>query len=225
MKPLPAQAQYDRLAPLYNQRWGAYTESTLRATLDGFTLRPGDWVLDLAAGTGELARRIADRPSPLRIIGMDLSRGMLVRGLGWRVQGDSARIPLASESFDQVLCTNAFHMFPAPEATLTEIRRVLRPEGLLTLTDWCDDYLTCKLCSLWLRLTDPGFHRAYTVGACRSLLEQAGFDVVETRRFKINWLWGLMRLVARRSEPGSRSGVPRSAPDGDAGGHDAGSRS
>ena len=49
-----------------------------------------------------------------------------------------------------MLCTNAFHIFPSPGAALAEMRRVLKPGGMLTLTDWCDDYLTCKLCSLWL---------------------------------------------------------------------------
>jgi ubiquinone/menaquinone biosynthesis C-methylase UbiE len=198
MKPIPAQAEYDQLAPVYNERWASYTEATLRATLDGLKLRRGDRVLDLASGTGELTRRVMDRPPDLFIVGVDISRGMLSRGTGDRVQGDATRLSLASGTFDQVLCTNAFHMFPRPEAALAEIHRVLRPGGTLTLTDWCDDYLTCKLCSLWLQLTDRAFHRAYTLRECRGMLARAGFVVVTARKFKINWLWGLMRLEARR---------------------------
>ena len=76
---------------------------------------------------------------------------------------------------------------------------MLRAGGTLILTDWCDDYLSCKLCSLYLRLTDPAFHQSYTLGECRQMLELAGFSVASAHRFKIDWLWGLMRLEGSRA--------------------------
>jgi ubiquinone/menaquinone biosynthesis C-methylase UbiE len=193
-----AQDAYDHLAPVYDARWAFYIEATLRATLDGWQPRPGARVLDLAAGTGVLMRALGDRHPDLDVVGLDLSRGMLSRAAGLRVQADAGRLPLASGTFDHVLCANAFHLFPTPKATLAEVRRVLRPGGLLTLTDWCDDYWTCKLCSLWLQFTDPTFQRAYTLRECLRLLERAGFAVTAARKFKINWLWGLMRIEAQR---------------------------
>ena len=202
--PSPAQETYDHLAPVYDRRWADYTEATLRATLGGLDLRPGSRVLDLAAGTGELARRLLRGRDDLTVVGIDLSRAMLVRGLAkpglspWGpVQGDATRLPFEQGAFDAVVCANAFHHFPRPAAALAEVRRVLRPGGALTLTDWCDDYLTCKLCSIYLHLTDPSFRRAYTLRGCRRMLEDAGFRVVAHRKFKIDWLWGLMRLEAR----------------------------
>jgi ubiquinone/menaquinone biosynthesis C-methylase UbiE len=205
MKTSAAREEYDQLAPAYDRRWSSYIEATLRATLDGLELPAGGRVLDLAAGTGELARRLLSRQPGLAIVGADLSAAMLARafdkltGRAWSpVQADAARLPFAARSFDAVLCTSAFHLFPGPGAALAEIRRVLRPGGMLTLTDWCDDYLTCKLCSLWLRLGDPASRRAYTLRECCGLLEAMGFEVVDARTFKINWLWGLMRLEARR---------------------------
>ena len=47
------------------------------------------------------------------------------------------------------------------------------------------------------RRTDGSFHRAYTLAECRRMPEDAGFEVVDAHRFRINWLWGLMRLDAR----------------------------
>jgi SAM-dependent methyltransferase len=201
MKSPPAREEYDQLAPVYDRRWSYYTEATLRATLDGLELTDKARVLDLAAGTGEMARKLLSRWPGLEIVGADLSSAMLAQGFDklagetWAaVQADAARLPFEPRSFDAVLCTNAFHMFPAPGATLAEIRRVLKPGGTLTLTDWCDDYLTCKACSLWLRLTDSAVQRTYTLRACRRILEAAGFVVVDARKFRINWLWGLMRI-------------------------------
>ena len=183
----------------------------MRATLDGLELRPGGRVLDLATGTGELTRRLLERQGDLTVVAIDLSRAMLVRGLTkpdlspWRpVQGDATRLPFDEGAFDAVLCANAFHHFPRPAQVLAEVRRVLRPGGTLALTDWCDDYLTCKLCSIYLRLTVPSFRRTYSLRGCRRMLQAAGFRVVAHRKFKMNWLWGLMRLEAHASgiEPG-----------------------
>ncbi len=203
----PAQTTYDRMAPSYNRRWAHYTDATLLGTLDGLALRESDRVLDLAMGTGELTRRLLSRWPRLRILGVDLSRRMLSLSVGDRVQGDAACLPFAAGVFEAVVCANAFHHFPDPEAALAEILRVLRPDGRLTLTDWCDDYLSCRLCSFWLHLTDRSFVRAYTLRQCQRLLEDAGFEVVAGRRFKIDLLWGLMRLEARR--PGGNQIDPK----------------
>ena len=128
-------------------------------------------------------------------------RQAIGKGLGKRVgwvQAEAGKLPLADSSFDGVVCANSFHYFRRPEAALAEVRRVLRPGGSLVLVDWCDDYVTCKLCSWWLRWTDTAFFRTYALGECRALLEQAGFSVVRHHRFRVGWLWGLMRFSCRR---------------------------
>lgn len=91
------------------------------------------------------------------------------------------------------------HEMPNPRQVLNEVKRILRPSGRFILVDWCDDYLACRLCGWYLSQTDPAYHRAYRLQACRLLLEQAGFQAIEAKRFRISWLWGMMRLVARAS--------------------------
>ena len=199
----PARRSYEQLAPEYDRRWADYIDATMRLVLDGLNLAGQERVLDLACGTGELERRLLERWPRLRITGVDLSFNMLVsaqRKLGGAdfVQAEAGRLPVASGMFDIVICANAFHYFRNPDESLAEMHRVLRPGGALAMVDWCDDYVSCKLCSAWLRWTDPAFYRTYTLADCRGQLEQAGFAVQSDMRQRVGWIWGMMRIAAVR---------------------------
>jgi SAM-dependent methyltransferase len=96
-------------------------------------------VLDVGCGTGQLAHRLHRTDAHVHVVGCDFSLGMLQaarnrsRGVAW-VQGDAQRLPFASEAFDAVVSTQAFHWFPDQRAALREIARVLRPGGVVVLT-------------------------------------------------------------------------------------------
>lgn len=196
---LPAREAYDELASSYDERWGKYIDATLALALEPLELSGRERVLDIGCGTGELERRLVQRWPALRVAGVDVSPNMLRRAADKRtgaalLAGEVCRLPFAAGSFDVLICANAFHYFRQPTYSLAEMRRVLRPGGRLVLVDWCDDYLTCKLCSVWLRWTDPAFYRTYTLRHCQMMLEQSGFVVESAFRRRVNWLWGLMCL-------------------------------
>lgn len=138
----------------------------------------------------------------VRAHGIDLSREMLEVG---RARGrmksaaiaDAHALPFARGSFDAVVSTSALHHWRAPLAALREIRRVLRPAGRLVLTDWSDDHLPTRLLSLALRLVDDSHHRSYRLRELEELLSRAGFGVVQRRRYRAGWRWGLMSVEAR----------------------------
>ena len=193
---------YDDLAPSYEARWGKYIDATLRLAMEPLELAGHERVLDVACGTGELERRLLGRWPRLSVAGTDLSPNMLrcaaEKRTGAALLGaEASSLPFADTSFDLVVCANAFHYFRLPQRALREMRRVLHPDGKLVLVDWCDDYLSCKLCRLWLRWSDPAFFRAYTLRACRDMLERHGFAIEASSRRRVGWLWGVMCLVAR----------------------------
>jgi len=196
---------YDRLAGSYDRRWRPYIDATMQAVLENGDFDQGKKILDVPCGTGELERRLLASWPDLQITGVDLSPRMLAQArakdgqdrVRW-IEADVHDLPLAEGQYDCVICANSFHYFRDPRQSLQELRRVLRPGGTLLLVDWCDDYLTCKLCSLWLRWTDPAFFRSYSLPDCRGLLEESGLSIERAERFRINWLWGLMRFVCRK---------------------------
>lgn len=130
---------FDAIAPRYDvvnrvialgldQRWR-------RTTVGALGLPAGSLVLDLACGTGALAA-LAQRQG-LRTVGADLSWGMLAAGGAPRpvLQADAAHLPLASASFDGVVCGFALRNFTDLAASLAEAGRVLRPGGRIAVLE------------------------------------------------------------------------------------------
>jgi demethylmenaquinone methyltransferase/2-methoxy-6-polyprenyl-1,4-benzoquinol methylase len=92
-------------------------------------LPDGSAVLDVATGTGLVARALGDRD--LRVTGLDASEPMLRSGrpAGPRVVGVAERLPFADASFDGLTFTYLLRYVDDPGATLAELARVVRPGG------------------------------------------------------------------------------------------------
>ena len=97
----------------------------------------GQRVLDVACGTGIVARQAAASAGASgQVVGLDLNDDMLrvaraaaattVPPIEWR-QGDGRRLPFADRAFDAVVCEQAIQFFPAPDAAVREMHRVLAP--------------------------------------------------------------------------------------------------
>jgi len=107
---------------------------------------PGERVLDIACGTGIVARTAAHKVgSAGTVVGLDLSAPMLEaaraqaasEGLSieWR-EGSATKLPFPDTAFDLVLCQQGLQFFPDPAAALREMHRVLGPRGRLALSVW-----------------------------------------------------------------------------------------
>jgi ubiquinone/menaquinone biosynthesis C-methylase UbiE len=109
-------------------------------------LQPGERVLDLACGTGVVARLAASKVgSAGRVTGLDLNAGMLAvacslprpsgASITW-VEASALATGLPDASFDVVVCQQGLQFFPDKLAALREIHRVLVPGGRVLLSVW-----------------------------------------------------------------------------------------
>ncbi len=196
--------EYRYLAARYDEKWAFYVEATVRETMRRLPLYFGDHMLDVACGTGAFLQAVAAAHPKVRLAGVDISPEMLAVArqrlpVGVKLQVASAdALPFRDDSFDIVVTTSAFHFFRVPNEVLNEMRRILRPGGRLVVTDWCDDYLACRICDRLLRLFSSAHYRVYGSTEYRAFLEGAGFDGVVVERYKISWLWGLMTAIAHK---------------------------
>jgi ubiquinone/menaquinone biosynthesis C-methylase UbiE len=206
----PVVEEYGRLAPSYEAKWSFYVEATTRETLARLTLRPGERLLDVGCGTGALLYAISQRQPDARLSGVDPVPEMLAvarRRLPLEVElraGWAERLPFESGQFDVVVSCNMFHYIREPDAALREMGRVLAPGGRLVITDWCDDYLACRVCDLYLRLFSRAHFKVYRQEECLHLLQDAGYRTVDVDRYKISWMWGLMTATASATPLQSR---------------------
>ncbi len=109
--------------------------------------QPGERVLDVACGTGVVTRRAAQTVGATgRVVGLDLSpealavaRGVNVGSDGavieWR-EGSAENLPFDDACFDVVTCQLGLMFFPDRVAALREMRRVLTPDGRISLMTW-----------------------------------------------------------------------------------------
>jgi len=107
--------------------------------VDRVGLRPGERVLDVACGTGAVARVAApDVGEGGRVAALDVNRGMLAVGrslpppagasIEWH-EGSADALPFGDCEFDVVLCQLGLQFFPDGPAALRELRRVLAAGG------------------------------------------------------------------------------------------------
>lgn len=133
----PAESYEKHMVPVLFGPWAATLVEAAR-------LRPGEHVLDVACGTGIVARKAASTVQPGgEVTGVDFNADMLSvaraaaeqEGLvvEWR-DSRAEELPFADGSFDVVLCQFALMFFADQAAALAEMRRVLRAEGRVVLS-------------------------------------------------------------------------------------------
>jgi malonyl-CoA O-methyltransferase len=196
-----AAASYDEAAVLQRE-----IGSRMLERLDYVRLKP-QTVLDLGCGTGQGIDALAKRWRKSKIIALDLAESMLQRARRrgawlnrpWPLCADLEALPLADDSIDLVISNASLQWAGDLPRAFTELRRVLRPEGLLMFTTFGPDTLI-ELRRAWA-LADAGAHAhvspfldMHDIG---DALMRAGFadPVMDAERITMTYesVHGLMR--------------------------------
>jgi ubiquinone/menaquinone biosynthesis C-methylase UbiE len=165
---------------------------------DRLTLNDDDLVLDVAAGTGHVARRLA--PKVRAVVAVDATEAMLEAG---RVeakraalrnvvfmQADAAKLPFLDASFDIVVSRFAVHHFEHPERQVAEMRRCLRMGGRLAIADLISDHdpEIAATQNRLERLRDPSHTRMLSLEDLAELVGSADVEFRDVERKLGPWL-------------------------------------
>lgn len=172
--------------------------------VDAAQIAAGESVLDVACGTGVVARIAAERVGPKgRVTGIDLNPGMIAIARSLPISGTTLMawlersaldLGVPDESIDAVLCQQGLQFFPDKPLAMREMRRVLRTGGRLALSVWnnigrynqavgdalarfVSDEVAARFCAS---------RQAPTREELQRLAAEAGFLDVEVRIARIN---------------------------------------
>jgi ubiquinone/menaquinone biosynthesis C-methylase UbiE len=190
---------------------GALFEPWAELLLDTAEVPEGASVLDIASGTGVVARAAAGRVGHSgRIVASDFSAAMLARSEAVElpvgsapvefVEASADALPFADAAFDVVLCQQGLQFFPAQQLAVDEMRRVLRPGGVAGIAVWahghplepfgvyCEELVAVGAQSPFPRAFEADTY-TMSVEAVRSLVEAAGFGSVTGGVVELEVAW------------------------------------
>lgn len=109
---------------------GAFVPGLADGVLEWLAARPGEQILDLGCGDGQLSARIA--AAGATVVGVDASPQMAAAARARGIvadEGSAETLPYASGSFEAVFSNAALHWVADQDAMMAQVRRVLKPGG------------------------------------------------------------------------------------------------
>ena len=192
---------WDKAAQFYDDAWKEQLRPAQDKLLEMAEFKPGEKVLETSCGTGLVTFRAAGQVAPGgEVVATDLS-GTMVELAGdlakkqsidnvsfYRM--DAEELDLEDNQFDTAICSLGLMYFPYPAEALKEMHLVLKPGGKAVVAIWgerkncgwadifpiVDKHVASEVC--------PMFFQQGTGNTLNNSLESAGFENIDTERFK-----------------------------------------
>jgi SAM-dependent methyltransferase len=193
-------AAFDRIAPAFAT--GQARRLDVERVLTLAEPHEDDCALDVATGTGVVARALAE--AARCVVGVDISAGMLRiadrdaqecrhRPVFARAPADA--LPFVDESFDLATCCRALHHMEQPRSAIAELARVVRRGGRIVLVDnvTYEDAAWAAWHNEVERIRDPSHAEALSLSRLTAMADGSGLEIVsaetsETLRPVRQWL-------------------------------------
>ncbi len=133
---------FDTVASEWSEMRKAFFSETIREkAFAAVNLEAGKLAADIGAGAGFISRALADRG--VKVIAVDQSEAMLLelskkQSLSGEIDcrpGDAEQLPIDDETVDYTFANMSLHHVESPAAAIKEMARILKPKGMLVITD------------------------------------------------------------------------------------------
>ncbi len=188
--------QYKSLARSYDSRFQEFINVTTDKMAALANITPGEKVLDLGCGTGEMLFKLGkEYPNVGLLAGIDASEDMLelaktklkpFKAASLEL-GSIEKLPYPDEHFDLIVSSGVVHYVVDIASMSKEAFRVLKPQGRILLIDMAKESMVTKISSLLRRITDPGTVRYYSLHSASDLLRAQDFEIQSAELFKAGY--------------------------------------
>ena len=200
-------SSWNEFAPKYHSEWaskeiGPFKSTSKLVTISG--IKKGDFVLDLACGTGVVTKKISSKIGfSGKVVGVDISPGPIKIAKKWNTKKnvkffiiDAEKIKFDKE-FDAVTCQYGLMFFPNVQLVLRKVRKFLKSDGKITVvvhgSKKTAPYFSCisnavlKFIPEFLPLGTPTVHRFGTKNLLKKEFEKAGFKKIKVYEFNFKY--------------------------------------
>jgi ubiquinone/menaquinone biosynthesis C-methylase UbiE len=174
----------------YDEKRFNYFRFMQKRALSFLSPGEGSSFLDLGCGTGWAVRSVAEKCNGKgTFVGIDISAGMIAKAKAnargcehiMFYQASAESLPLESDFFHSIICTNSFHHYLRPARALGEVYRVLRQKGKVCILDVTSDDFFITWINGIVQKKEKEHVNFYNSNEYKSMFENSGLRYIKSK--------------------------------------------